>query len=157
MPRAVLIFVSLGFTCTLARQRPAAGPPVPGAGRLDPWRGLRGRSDPEMPRWELVSIACCAIALADCVRERAHLPWLRLHDLRHACATFLLGPGVDPRTVLEILGDTTIRQTMDRYGHALPERVRAAADVMDQALGRPRLAAQLAALAGTEAREEVRT
>ena len=39
-----------------------------------------------------------------------------------------------PRTVMEILGHTTIRQTMDRYGHALPERIRAAADVMDQAL-----------------------
>jgi hypothetical protein len=26
-----------------------------------------------------------------------------------------------PRTVMEILGHTTIRQTMDRYGHALPE------------------------------------
>src|SRR6266550_8803328 len=32
--------------------------------------------------------------------------------------------GVDPRTVMEILGHTTIRQTMDRYGHVLPERLR---------------------------------
>jgi integrase len=70
----------------------------------------------------------------DRLRGRAELPWLRLHDLRHACATFLLANGVDPRTVMEILGHTTIRQTMDRYGHALPERIRAAADVMDQAL-----------------------
>lgn len=68
------------------------------------------------------------------LRRRAGLPWLRLHDLRHACATFLLAHGVDPRTVMEILGHTTIRQTMDRYGHALPERVRAAADAMDGAL-----------------------
>ena len=35
---------------------------------------------------------------------------------------------------MEILGHTTVRRTMDRYGHALPERIRAAADVMDQAL-----------------------
>jgi integrase len=70
----------------------------------------------------------------DRLRGRADLPRLRLHDLRHACATFLLASGVDPPTVMEILGHTTIRQTMDRYGHALPERIRAAADVMDQAL-----------------------
>jgi len=69
------------------------------------------------------------------LRERAGLSWLRLHDLRHGCATFLLAHGVDPRTVMEILGHTTIRQTMDRYGHALPERLRAAADAMDDALG----------------------
>jgi integrase len=68
------------------------------------------------------------------LRRRVDLPWLRLHDLRHACATFLLAHGVDPRTVMEILGHTTIRQTMDRYGHALPERMRAAADAMDVAL-----------------------
>ena len=71
----------------------------------------------------------------DQLRTRAGLPWLRLHDLRHGCATFLLAHGVDPRTVMEILGHTTIRQTMDRYAHALPERVRAAADTMDEALG----------------------
>lgn len=75
------------------------------------------------------------------MRAKADLPWLRLHDLRHGCATFLLAHGVDPRTVMEILGHTTIRQTMDRYGHALPERMRAAADAMDQALGDDRSSA----------------
>jgi integrase len=71
----------------------------------------------------------------DLLRDRVGLSWLRLHDLRHGCATYLLAHGVDPRTVMEILGHTTIRQTMDRYGHALPDRVRAAADAMDDALG----------------------
>jgi Phage integrase family len=55
--------------------------------------------------------------------------------LRHGCASTSLAHGVDPRTVMEILGHTTIRQTMDRYGHVLPERLRVAADAMDQALG----------------------
>lgn len=71
----------------------------------------------------------------DQLRTREDLTWLRLHDLRHGCATFLLAHGVDPRTVMEILGHTTIRQTMDRYAHALPERLRAAADAMDEAFG----------------------
>jgi integrase len=39
-------------------------------------------------------------------------------------ATYLLASGVEPRTVMEILGHSTIRLTMDRYGHVLP-RLRA--------------------------------
>jgi integrase len=60
---------------------------------------------------------------------------LRLHDLRHACATLLLASGVEPRTVMEILGHSTYRLTMDLYGHGLPERMTAAAVVMDRTLG----------------------
>ncbi len=30
------------------------------------------------------------------LRTEADLPWLRLHDLRHGCATFLLANGVEP-------------------------------------------------------------
>lgn len=69
------------------------------------------------------------------LRDQAGLPWLRLHDLRHACATYLLASGVEPRTVMEILGHSTIRLTMDLYGHVLPERMAAAAEAMDRALG----------------------
>lgn len=71
----------------------------------------------------------------DELRARAGLPWLRLHDLRHGCATFLLAQGVEPRTVMEVLGHSTYRLTMDLYGHALPDRMRAAAEVMDRAVG----------------------
>jgi len=71
------------------------------------------------------------------LRAQAGLDWLRLHDLRHGCATFLLAHGVEPRTVMEVLGHSTYRLTMDLYGHALPERMRSAADVMDQAMRRP--------------------
>ncbi len=70
----------------------------------------------------------------DELRDEAGLPDLRLHDLRHACATFLLASGVEPRTVMEILGHSTYRLTMDLYGHALPERMTAAAAVIDQLL-----------------------
>jgi integrase len=68
------------------------------------------------------------------LRARAGLDWLRLHDLRHACATYLLANGVEPRTVMEILGHSTIRLTMDLYGHVLPDRLRAAASAMDRAM-----------------------
>ena len=69
------------------------------------------------------------------LRGQLGLDWLRFHDLRHACATFLLANGVDPRTVMEVLGHSTIRLTMDTYGHALPERMHNAASVMDGVLG----------------------
>ncbi|WP_322769069.1 site-specific integrase [Frankia sp. Cr1] len=68
------------------------------------------------------------------LRGGAGLPWLRLHDFRHACATFLLASGIEPRTVMEILGHTTVRMTMERYGHVLPERLHAAATAMDDIL-----------------------
>lgn len=68
------------------------------------------------------------------LRDRAGLPWLRLHDLRHGCATFLLAAGVEPRTVMEILGHATIRMTMETYGHVLPERLHAAAEAIARLL-----------------------
>jgi integrase len=68
------------------------------------------------------------------LRKTAGLDWLRLHDLRHACATFLLAQGVDPRTVMELLGHSTIRLTMDTYGHVLPDRLHAAAEAMNRVL-----------------------
>ncbi|WP_211210872.1 tyrosine-type recombinase/integrase [Sporichthya polymorpha] len=71
------------------------------------------------------------------LRASADLDWLRMHDLRHACATFLIAHGVDHRTVMEVLGHSTIRLTMDTYTHVLDERLRAAAEAMDRALGSP--------------------
>ena len=69
------------------------------------------------------------------LRDRAALPWLRLHDLRHACATLLLAQGVDPRTIMELLGHSAIGVTMNTYTHVLPEVLRAASEAMDRALG----------------------
>ena len=43
----------------------------------------------------------------------AGLPRMRLHDLRHSCATLLLSKGVHPRTVMELLGHSTISMTMN--------------------------------------------
>jgi len=61
-------------------------------------------------------------------RARAGLPWLRLHDLRHACATFLLASGASPRTVMKTLGHSQIALTMNTYAHVLAEVERAAMD-----------------------------
>jgi integrase len=61
------------------------------------------------------------------VLEQAGLPTnTRLHDLRHACASFLIAQGVSPKIVQEILGHTKISTTMDIYAHVLPETHREA-------------------------------
>jgi integrase len=63
------------------------------------------------------------------------LPKIRLHDLRHCCATLLLAQGVPHRTIMEILGHSQIGLTMNTYSHVLPEMTRAAIGVMDSVLG----------------------
>ena len=52
--------------------------------------------------------------------RRAGLPDIRLHDLRHTCATLLLSEGVHPKFVQELLGHANIGITLDTYSHVLP-------------------------------------
>jgi integrase len=59
----------------------------------------------------------------------------RFHDLRHFSVTTLIAAGVDVRTVAERHGHARATMTLDRYAHALPERDRAAADLMGSVLG----------------------
>jgi integrase len=70
----------------------------------------------------------------EALRKTAGLEWPHLHDLRHAFATFLLDQGEELRTVMELLGHSTIRLTADTYGHVLPARARKAAEAMDRLL-----------------------
>lgn len=51
------------------------------------------------------------------LRERAGIPWLRLHDLRHEFATFMLDQGADLRLIMETLGHSQISVTADLYTH----------------------------------------
>jgi integrase len=64
--------------------------------------------------------------------NRAGLSPICWHDLRHTCATLLLGRGVHPKLVQHRLGHASITMTLDRYSHWIP---RHAADGMDEALG----------------------
>ena len=67
--------------------------------------------------------------------ERASLPEIRFHDLRHTCATLLLGRGVHPKLVQELLGHATIAMTLDTYSHYMPSMGNQAAGAMEDALG----------------------
>ncbi|MEU0521934.1 site-specific integrase [Streptosporangium sp. NPDC006007] len=69
------------------------------------------------------------------VCDAAGIRRVRLHDLRHTCATILLAQGVDTRTIMEILGHSTIVLTMNTYAHVLPEHQATALDKLDAALG----------------------
>ena len=52
---------------------------------------------------------------------------MRLHDLRHSCATLLLAQGVNPRVVMETLGHSQVSLTLNTYTHVLPAVQRDAA------------------------------
>jgi integrase len=52
--------------------------------------------------------------------KRAELPDIRLHDLRHTCATLMLCENVHFKLVQELLGHATISITLDTYSHLLP-------------------------------------
>ena len=49
--------------------------------------------------------------------EQAGLPRIRFHDLRHSAATLLLGLGIHPKIVSEMLGHSQIAITLDLYSH----------------------------------------
>jgi integrase len=63
--------------------------------------------------------------------EKAGLPLMRFHDLRHSAATLLLAMGVHPKVVQELLGHTQISMTMDIYSHMLPSMQREAVEGLD--------------------------
>jgi integrase len=66
--------------------------------------------------------------------QRAGLPDVRFHDLRHTAATLMLQKGVHPKVVQERLGHSTISLTLDTYSHVLPSLQEDAADKLDSLL-----------------------
>ena len=70
---------------------------------------------------------------ASCSSE-AGVRHVRLHDGRHTAATLLLSEGVHPRVVMELLGHSQMRTTMDIYSHVMPALAREAADRMGAVL-----------------------
>jgi integrase len=69
--------------------------------------------------------------------DRAGLPRLRFHDLRHTAATLLLGANVNTKVVSEMLGHAQVAVTMDLYQHVTPTMQQAAAQVFDTLLSAP--------------------
>lgn len=63
--------------------------------------------------------------------ERAAVPRIRFHDLRHTHASLLLAQGVHPKIVSERLGHSTVNITLDTYSHVLPGLQKQVADQFD--------------------------
>ena len=70
----------------------------------------------------------------DQLLKDAELPHIRLHDLRHFCASLLLAQGVPLKTISEILGHSQISTTADIYAHLTEETKREAISLMDSIL-----------------------
>jgi integrase len=66
--------------------------------------------------------------------EAAGLRRIRFHDLRHTAATLLLGAGVHPKIVSEMLGHSTVQLTLDTYSHVTPTMQQEAATKMNDIL-----------------------
>jgi integrase len=62
--------------------------------------------------------------------DKAGVRHVRLHDGRHTAATLLLIENVHPRVVMELLGHSQIRTTLDIYTQVMPALAREAADRM---------------------------
>lgn len=73
-----------------------------------------GRCSPLHCRWGYV------LGKPSAILRGAKLPTIRIHDLRHTCASLLLAQDVNPRVVMETLGHSQISLTLDTYSYVLP-------------------------------------
>jgi len=59
-------------------------------------------------------------------------PTIRIHDLRHTCASLLANQGAHPKAVMEHLGHASISTTIDRYSHLFPDEKDRIAKALDE-------------------------
>lgn len=69
-------------------------------------------------------VRCIRTGFAQAVK-RVRLEDLRIHDLRHTAASWLVSDGVPLEVIKELLGHSSITMT-ERYAHLAPQRVREA-------------------------------
>jgi integrase len=68
------------------------------------------------------------------VLEKAAIPHIRFHDLRHTAATLLLSARVNPKVVSEMLGHASVSITLDIYSHVIPDMQQDAAATLARLL-----------------------
>lgn len=69
--------------------------------------------------------------------ERAKVPQIRFHDLRHTAATLMLSEGIHPKVASELLGHSTVGITLDLYSHVTESVASDAARRMNHLLTAP--------------------
>ncbi|MCY2928592.1 MAG: site-specific integrase [Planctomycetota bacterium] len=73
--------------------------------------------------------------------EKANVPQVRIHDMRHTFASLLLQQGESLHYVKEQLGHSSIQTTVDVYGHLAPGSNRNAVNKLDDPVAPLRVAA----------------
>jgi integrase len=66
--------------------------------------------------------------------EKAGLPPIRRHDLRHTAATLRLQTGANVKVVQELLGHSSVTLTLDTHSHVTPGMQRESADAVNRVL-----------------------
>lgn len=69
------------------------------------------------------------------IQDRAGVPRIRFHDLRHSFATLSLEQGMDIKTVSHMLGHTDAGFTMNTYMHVTDSMQENVANTMENLLG----------------------
>jgi len=82
------------------------------------------------------------------------LPKLRLYDLRHTHASLLIHEGVHPKKISERLGHSSIKLTMDTYGHLFEGSDHDSAEKMEQLFGRSENRARVIPMPDSEHRAD---
>jgi integrase len=68
------------------------------------------------------------------MHQHPELKRIRLHDLRHTCATHMLASGIHPKIAQERLGHSSVSVTIDLYSHVLPNMQGEAVNRVDATL-----------------------
>ena len=63
--------------------------------------------------------------------RRTGLTGLRFHDLRHTYAALMVRAGAHPKYLQAQMGHSSIKVTLDRYGHLLPDENRIVLEALD--------------------------
>ncbi|MGQ0615752.1 MAG: tyrosine-type recombinase/integrase [Acidimicrobiia bacterium] len=81
----------------------------------------------------------------------AGLAPLRIHDMRHTCASLAIAAGADVKVLQRMLGHSSAALTLDRYGHLMPGQAEGVADRLDvlARAAKPVVSASVAALRAT--------
>jgi integrase len=57
---------------------------------------------------------------------------LRVHDMRHTCASLAIAEGADIKVLQRMLGHASAAVTLDRYGHLFPGQAQSVAERLDE-------------------------
>jgi integrase len=77
---------------------------------------------------------------------------MRIHDLRHTCASLAIAAGADVKVLQRMLGHSSAALTLDRYGHLMPGQAEQVAERLDAKAreATPATIAPVVALDGTD-------